>query len=44
MQWFFETGATAFNRASQSSDTELMKLLLKHGADPKIGPTTATPP
>ena len=35
MQWFFESGATAFNRASQSSDTELMKLLLKHGADPK---------
>jgi len=35
MQWFFEAGATAFNRASQSSDTELMKLLLKYGADPK---------
>jgi ankyrin repeat protein len=36
MQWFFESGATAFVRASQSSDTELMKLLLKYGADPKI--------
>ena len=36
MQWFFEDGATAFVRASQSSDTELMKLLLKHGADPQI--------
>ena len=36
MQWFFEDGATAFVRASQSSDTALMKLLLKHGADPKI--------
>jgi ankyrin repeat protein len=35
MQWFFEDGATAFVRASQSSDTELMKLLLKYGADPK---------
>ena len=35
MQWFFEKGATAFNRAAQSGDTELMKLLLKHGADPK---------
>jgi uncharacterized protein len=35
MQWFFEDGATAFIRASQSSDTELMALLLKHGADPK---------
>jgi ankyrin repeat protein len=35
MQWFFEDGATAFIRASQSSDTDLMALLLKHGADPK---------
>jgi uncharacterized protein len=40
MQWFFEDGATPFVRASQSSDTVLMQLLLKHGADPKI-PTTA---
>jgi ankyrin repeat protein len=37
MQWFFEDGATPFVRAAQSSDTELMKLLLKYGADPKIG-------
>jgi ankyrin repeat protein len=36
MQWFFEPGATAFVRAAQSSDTALMKLLLTHGADPKI--------
>jgi uncharacterized protein len=36
MQWFFEPGATAFVRAAQSSDTALMKLLLAHGADPKI--------
>jgi ankyrin repeat protein len=36
MQWFLEDGATAFIRASQSGDTELMKLLLKYGADPKI--------
>jgi ankyrin repeat protein len=36
MQWFFEDGATAFARAAQSSDTVLMKLLLKHGADPNI--------
>jgi ankyrin repeat protein len=36
MQWFFEPGATAFVRAAQSSDTALMKLLLEHGADPKI--------
>ena len=36
MQWFFESGASAFVRAAQSSDTELMKLLLERGADPKI--------
>jgi ankyrin repeat protein len=36
MQWFFEEGATAFVRAAQSGDSELMALLLKHGADPKI--------
>jgi ankyrin repeat protein len=34
MQWFFENGATPFVRAAQSSDTVLMQLLLKHGADP----------
>jgi hypothetical protein len=31
-----ENGATAFLRASQSGDLTLMKLLLEHGADPKI--------
>jgi len=36
MQWFYEDGATPFLRAAQSSDIELMKLLLEHGADPKI--------
>ncbi|HET9217255.1 MAG TPA: ankyrin repeat domain-containing protein, partial [Terriglobia bacterium] len=35
MQWFYEAGATAFVRAAQSGDTALMRLLLKHGADPK---------
>jgi uncharacterized protein len=35
-QWLDENGATAFLRASQSGDIELMKLLLSHGADPKI--------
>ncbi|HVZ23353.1 MAG TPA: ankyrin repeat domain-containing protein, partial [Vicinamibacterales bacterium] len=35
-QWLDEKGATAFLRASQSGDVELMKLLLAHGADPKI--------
>jgi len=36
MQWLYEDGATPFLRAAQSSDVELMKLLLTHGADPKI--------
>jgi ankyrin repeat protein len=36
MQWLYEDGATPFLRASQSGDLELMKLLLAHGADPKI--------
>ena len=36
MQWFLEAGATPFVRAAQSSDIELMKLLLARGADPKI--------
>jgi ankyrin repeat protein len=35
-QWLDEKGATAFLRAAQSGDIELMKLLLSHGADPKI--------
>lgn len=35
-QWLDENGATAFLRASQSGDLELMKLLLNYGADPKI--------
>jgi ankyrin repeat protein len=36
MQWFFEDGATPFVRAAQSGDVDLMKLLLAHGADPKL--------
>ena len=36
MQWLNEDGATPFLRAAQSSDVELMKLLLAYGADPKI--------
>ncbi len=36
MQWLYEDGATAFFRAAQSGDVELMKYLLAHGADPKI--------
>jgi len=38
-QWLDEEGATAFLRASQSGDLVLMKLLLAHGADPKIDTT-----
>ena len=34
MQWFQESGSTAFARAAQSSDIPLMTLLLAHGADP----------
>lgn len=35
-QWLDEEGATAFLRASQSGDVELMQLLLESGADPHI--------
>ena len=36
MQWLYEDGATPFLRAAQSGDVALMRLLLAHGADPKI--------
>jgi ankyrin repeat protein len=36
MQWLFEDGATPFLRAAQSGDVVLMKLLLEHGANPKL--------
>ena len=36
MQWLYEDGATPFLRAAQSGDVTLLKLLLEHGADPKI--------
>jgi hypothetical protein len=39
MQWLYEDGATPVLRTAQSGDVELMRLLLAHGADPKI-PTT----
>jgi uncharacterized protein len=35
-QWLNEDGATAFLRAAQSGDLALLKLLVAHGADPKI--------
>ena len=34
--WVDPAGATPFWRAAQSSDTAAMRLLLEHGADPKI--------
>jgi ankyrin repeat protein len=36
MQWLYEDGATPFLRAAQSADVTVMKLLLEHGANPKI--------
>jgi ankyrin repeat protein len=43
-QWLSEDGATAFLRASQSGDLELMKLLLSKGADPKINTVLGVTP
>lgn len=43
-QWVHEAGATAFWRASQSSDLAVMKLLLEHGADPHIATTINVSP
>ena len=43
-QWLDEEGATAFLRASQSGDVELMRLLLEHGADPHIYTTLGVTP
>jgi uncharacterized protein len=43
-QWLDENGATPFLRASQSGDIVLMKLLLAHGADPKIATTLNVTP
>jgi hypothetical protein len=39
-----EAGATPFWRASQSSDVAVMKLLLEHGADPKIATNVGNTP
>jgi uncharacterized protein len=36
MQWLYEDGATPFLRAAQSGDVTVMKLLLEHGANPKL--------
>ncbi len=41
-QWLREEGATPFWRASQSSDTELMRRLLDAGADPLVATGNGT--
>lgn len=43
-QWLYEEGATPFLRAAQSSDTELLRLLLEHGADPSLPTYTGVTP
>ena len=40
--WLDEAGATAFLRASLCGDLKVMKLLLAHGADPKIATSDGT--
>ncbi|MFZ9585807.1 MAG: ankyrin repeat domain-containing protein [Pseudohongiellaceae bacterium] len=43
-QWLDEEGATAFLRASQSGDVELMRLLKARGADPFINTALGVTP
>ncbi len=43
-QWLYEEGATPFLRAAQSSDLELLDLLLERGADPSINTYTGVTP
>ncbi|MES2604234.1 MAG: ankyrin repeat domain-containing protein, partial [Pseudomonadota bacterium] len=40
--WLDEAGGTAFLRASFCADLKVMKLLMAHGADPKIATTDGT--
>jgi ankyrin repeat protein len=42
--WVDPAGATPFWRAAQSSDTAAMKLLVEHGADPKLANKTGETP
>ena len=42
--WVDPGGATAFWRAAQSSDTAAMKLLVEHGADPKMATKSGVTP
>ncbi|MEO6516832.1 MAG: ankyrin repeat domain-containing protein [Steroidobacteraceae bacterium] len=43
-QWLDEEGATAFLRAAQSGDLELLKLLVSRGANPKINTALGVTP
>jgi uncharacterized protein len=43
-QWISTVGSTAFWRAAQAADVAAMKLLVEHGADPKILTTGGTTP
>jgi len=42
--WIDPAGATAFWRAAQSSDVAAMKLLVDHGADPRLATTSGDTP
>ena len=42
--WMNEPGATPFLRAAMCGDIEVMRLLVKHGADPTIATTDNTTP
>jgi ankyrin repeat protein len=42
--WVDPAGATPFWRAAQSSDTAAMKLLVEHGADPKLATKSGDTP
>jgi ankyrin repeat protein len=42
VSWVKATGATAFWRAAQADDVDAMRLLVAHGADPKIAASDGT--
>jgi len=44
LEWVDFTGQTPFLRAAYAGDITVMRLLLKHGADPKIGTYAGTSP
>jgi ankyrin len=44
LEWVDFTGQTPFLRAAYAGDITVMQLLLKHGADPKIGTINGTTP